>query len=65
MATIRKILEDKYGVGILAASPVTVLWAAESIADATQAKRELRAANRLRERYGVIPAFPEYGTRLW
>ncbi len=65
MATIESILRDVYGVGVLAASPLTVLWAADRIADTETAKKELRKVNRLRERMGRSPAYPEYGTRLF
>jgi hypothetical protein len=62
---IETILHDVYGVGLLAANPTTVLWAADRIADTETAKKELRKANRKREKMGRMPAYPEYGTRLF
>lgn len=65
MKKIAKILSDEYGVGLLAAPPVAVLWAADRIENTEEAKKELKAANAQRSRYGVMPAYPEYGTRLF
>jgi len=62
---IETILHDVYGVGLLAADRTTVLWAAERIAETETAKRELRKANRKREKFGVGPAYAAYGTRLF
>lgn len=62
---IENILHDVYGVGLLAANPTTVLWAAERIEDTETAKKELKRVNRKREKYGVIPAYAAYGTRLF
>jgi hypothetical protein len=62
---VAEILYARYAVGIVAAPAYAVLWAAESIADTATAKKELRKANRLREKHGAMPAYPEYGTRLF
>lgn len=65
---LASILEGTYGVGPLAATPTTIIWAADLLMardGAESAYRELSSLNRKRERFGVIPAYPEYGTPLF
>jgi hypothetical protein len=65
---LAKILEARYGVGLLAAPPTSILWAADHLADQaglSVARRELSAANRRRESQGKMPAVPDYGSRLF
>lgn len=52
------ILSDRYGVGVVAADPVTILWAAERC---DHPKDALSAANSIRKRHGVVPAYAPYG----
>lgn len=65
MKKIINILSVEYGVGLLAAPAYAVLWAAEQIENAEEAKKELEAANAHRNRFGVISAYPEFGSRLF
>lgn len=62
---IEAILNNRYGVTILAACPITILWAAEWIANLDDAKKELKRANTLRRKYGKVPAYPAFGSRLF
>lgn len=65
---LASICSDDYGVGIVAAPPETILWAADQVAEERGegfAKRELKTVNRCRERHGVIPAYVPYGHRLF
>jgi hypothetical protein len=62
---IEKILADHYGVGVVAAPPEAVLWAAERIPDKVHAKKELAAANEIRRKHGRMPASPHYGHFLF
>lgn len=66
--SLASVAYEQYGVGLCVFSPVPVLWAADRLADVVgveQAKRELRKANRLREKHALIPAVFEYGHRLF
>lgn len=63
--TLSKILADEYDAGIGVFDPIAILWSAEKIADTDTAKRELRAANRTREKLGLVPAVFPYGHRLF
>ena len=63
--TIAKILADKYGAGAMHFDPTPILWAAEKISDTRQARRELSALNRHREKYGRLVAVPAFGSRLF
>ena len=62
--TLANILSNEYGVGIMVAPPEAVLWAAEKMPVA-QAKDELKALNRARQRHGVIPVYVPYGHQLF
>lgn len=62
---IDSILRNLYGVNLLDADSITVLWAAEMIENTVRAKQELYIANAIRKRYGLAPAVPEYGSRLF
>lgn len=65
---LNKILEDRYGVSLLAAPPEAILWAADRLADTAgvpAARGELSAANHRREKMGKIPAYPAFGDRLF
>ena len=62
---LEAILNNRYDTNILAAPPIAIIWAAEWIKDLAKAKAELKAANAKREKAGIIPAYPEYGSRLF
>lgn len=67
-ANLSKVLSEVYGAGEGIFSPVPILWAADRLADqqgVAVAKRELRSLNRQRQRLGLIPAVPEFGSRLF
>ena len=67
-SVLARIIENRYGVGPLAASPTTVIWAAQHLAQdagVTRARAELSALNRRREKAGVSPAYPQYGSPLF
>lgn len=63
-ASLSTVLENRYGVGALAADPTTILWAwavlaqdkGEGVAD-----KELSALNRRRNKVGKMPAYKPYG----
>lgn len=58
---LAKILEDEYGVGVLAASPITIEWAAHRLArkhGSTSAQAELDALNARRIKMGKAPCCP-------
>lgn len=55
---ILSILSDVYGVGVVAADPTTILWAAERC---DNPKGALKAANSIRLRHGVVPAYAPCG----
>ena len=62
------VLEGRYGVSLLVAPAVSILWAAERLVEthgAEVARAELSAANRRREQCGKVPAYPEYGAVLF
>jgi hypothetical protein len=62
---LETILNTRYGVTLTNAPTYAVLWAAEQIADTTEAKKELKKANRYRHNIGRTMAYPEFGTRLF
>jgi hypothetical protein len=62
---IEAILNERYGVGVLAADPIAIIWAAEWITVTEQAKAELKRVNALQRKYGKVPAYPAFGTRLF
>lgn len=55
---IEQVLNDEYGVGIVVASEVVVLWAAEKTSDPEAA---VAAANAVKRRYGRAPVYIPYG----
>lgn len=61
---IEDILSEVYGVGVLHASPITIIWAAERLT-VEYGKEELKRVNALREKHGKVPACPAYGSRLF
>ena len=68
MSSLLAILSERYGVGLLAAPAVAVIWAAEFMAaehGADAARKALATANRKREKAGVIPAYVPYGRLLF
>lgn len=65
MVSIENILCEVYGVGLCFADPVTVLWAAEKIEDIEVAKKELKKANRIREKHGKCLVYVPFGHRLF
>jgi len=65
MKNIETILFDVYGVGLLAAASHTIIWAADRIADVNAAKKELKRANRIREKNGKPLAYVPFGHRLF
>ena len=64
-AKLETILNTRYGVSLDRAPTIAILWAAEQIADTTEAKKELKAANRFRRNVGRPVVYPEFGTRLF
>jgi len=62
---LEAILNNKYDASILNAPAVAILWAAEWIADLGKAKMELAMANSMREKHGLMPAYPSKGSRLF
>ena len=62
---LETILHDVYGVGVCAADPVCVIWAADRIEDTAHAKREIKRVNRLRSKYGHCPVYVPFGHRLF
>ena len=60
-----QIIEQEYGVGAVACSPVVVLWAVEKITDKEQAKKELKRINNLRAKHGKPLAYAEYGSHAY
>jgi hypothetical protein len=64
-ATIERILNEEFDVGVLSASSITILWAADKIANVETARRELRAINRRRHQMGKTLAYADYGHRLF
>lgn len=62
---IERILYEVYGVGITGSPREAIIWAAEKIEDTDQAKAELRRANRIRNKFGIGSAYPEFGSRLF
>ncbi len=68
MATILKIMADRYNTGPGVFNPITVLWASELAADdigVDATKAELKKLNRQREKLGLPVAVHEYGHRLF
>ena len=66
--SLSSILSERYRVTVLTSPAVAILWAADRLAETAgleAAQVALSAANRERERAGVIPAYPEYGTPLF
>jgi len=64
---ILRILNEKYGCGA-DCPPVTILWAAGAAIETIgveSAKSELSAINRHRNRHGLQPAYPVYGSTLF
>lgn len=65
---LETILKSCYGVTGMEADPTTILWAAERLAAASgvaQARKELSALNRKRDRMGKIPAYAPYSSVLF
>jgi hypothetical protein len=63
-------LSIRYGVSAMVASPTTVLWAANHLIEVgtlevAAAKSQLKALNAQRHKLGVIPAYADFGTRLF
>jgi len=66
--SLSSILAERYGVTVLTAPAIAILWAAERLittAGLEAAQQALSVANRERERAGVMPAYPEYGMPLF
>jgi hypothetical protein len=66
MNTITQVLETRYGVGAVCASPTTIQWAidhalVEQRVPAERVRRDLCRLNALRVRRGQIPAYVSYG----
>jgi hypothetical protein len=69
-AELDRTLSEVYGVGTLAACPITVLWAAHRLVDdlgmtVDAAKSQLSALNARRIKMGRRPAYPPYGDPLF
>lgn len=62
--TLSNILSTEYGVGIMVAPTEAILWAAEKM-PVEQAKQELKALNKARQRIGQIPVVAPYGHPLF
>lgn len=68
MNLVENVLNDEYGIGILNADPVYVLWAAEFVAERNgveKAKQDLQAINERRQAHLVGPVVAEYGSKLY
>jgi hypothetical protein len=68
MATIDQVLQDVYGVNVFSSPPITLVWAAEYMAQCNGieiAKAELSAANLRREKAGKRPAYVDFGHPLF
>lgn len=66
--SVESVLEDRYGVGGVAAPVYAVIWAAEHVAQTSgvaAARKQLTALNRKRERHGKSPAYPDYNSPLF
>ena len=61
---IANILCEVYGAGVLT-DPLTVIWASDRIEDATEAKIEVQAINKIRAKHGVIPVYIPFNHRLF
>jgi hypothetical protein len=67
-ASLAAEVENTYGVSLLAAPVFAILWAAEKLVrtlGADEARKQLSAANRRRDKAGKMPAYPEYGMVLF
>ena len=65
---LEAVLISRYGVSLMSAPAIAILWAAEQLIDSIgleAAQKALTVANRRRERAGKMPAYPEYGTPLF
>lgn len=65
---VADIITNDYDVGVIKCSPTTVIWAAEravGMVGRDEAKRQLAEVNAYRERYGRMPAYPDYGSLLF
>lgn len=62
---IEAIMTARYGVGLVAASPETVRWAADQIVDPVEALAALDAARKVRDRHGKYTPHPRFGDRLF
>jgi hypothetical protein len=58
---LEKILNDVYGVGVVVAPREAVLWAAEKIENKDEARKQLKAVNRIRAKHGAPLAYAYYG----
>ena len=63
--TIQRVVEGDYDANPLRVDPIVISWAADSISDTAQAKRELKALNSKRERLGFAPCVFPWGHRLF
>jgi hypothetical protein len=66
--TIEQICEEEYGISAFYIEPIALIWAAEKlikIKDVEFAKKELRKVNKGRNKRGIIPAYPAYGSELF
>lgn len=63
-----KVLNDDYDVGIFFGDPLPIFWAAEKIMErlgVDAAKVALADVNKCRQRYGLMPAYVNYGHPLF
>lgn len=63
MNSIQTICEETYGVSVVMAPVNAILWAAWELAedDPDAARKELKKANRLREKHGRPLAYAPHG----
>lgn len=63
-----KVLNDEYDAGIFYADPLPIFWAAEKVMEnlgVDAAKAALADINKHRQRYGLMPAYVNYGHPLF
>jgi hypothetical protein len=68
MMSLVSVLQQRYGVGPLAADPNTILWAAEFLAEhesVERAKNQLKLVNEIRRNQGKVTVFVPYGHKLF
>lgn len=58
---LEMILNNDYGVGAVVAPKEAVLWAAAKIENKDEARKQLKAINRIRAKHGAPLVYAPYG----